>query len=428
VADDAHTDAKRAEEQMLQAKSRMDEAAKDLDDARVAAAHQPKDEILAAVVEKRRAQFTDCVAAVEAHAAVVMDRVAWLNFRVAELGYCVAELNCCVADRNFIAGWLKDAEAGFKVPSTFPRIAQDVALQQLGALVRFKRFEVPTETLEMLERHVHTLRGLFLRPVDKSNVPNLAVAATPGAGKTTLLRYLQQAADTVRYGAELQSNTNWLAKGWGAQRADVEDAVPSVPALRHVFVGFATFKGEESCDASFFDTEATIECRCAWRILYDAGLAPKRPRNLDLNFTQAAKALRAMISTANSCDPDEVAIVFLLDEVTNIPEGPRRVLLGALAAWQQQDLAEGRPSVFVVAGESLFELGEQWVKCSRPIAALPLPPLVKLPHELAADVVNDVRLDQSRRWELIAYISAAGGHPSTLERAAQAMMDLKDER
>jgi hypothetical protein len=149
---------------------------------------------------------------------------------------------------------------------------------------------------------------------------------------------------------------------------------------------------------------------------------------LDLNFTQAAKALRAMISTANSCDPDEVAIVFLLDEVTNIPEGPRRVLLGALAAWQQQDLAEGRPSVFVVAGESLFELGEQWVKCSRPIAALPLPPLVKLPHELAADVVNDVRLDQSRRWELIAYISAAGGHPSTLERAAQAMMDLKDER
>jgi hypothetical protein len=269
------------------------------------------------------------------------------------------------------------AQRSLQLPAEFPRVSRDVALQQLGALARLTHYQVPTETLVVLDRHVRTLRDVFGRPVDKSEVPNLALATTPGAGKTALLRYLQQTADTVRYGAELHSDTNWLAKGWGAPRsAAVKNAAQSVPALRHVFVGYATFK--QGSDTSFdptIDTEATIQRRCAWRILHDAGLVPEWSPSFDLDLAQAAKALRAKISAAKGCTPGEVAIVFLLDDVTDVAEGPRRVLLDAIAAWQQQELADARPSLFGVTGFMLFELGEPWVKCSRPIAALPLPPL-----------------------------------------------------
>jgi hypothetical protein len=141
-------------------------------------------------------------------------------------------------------------------------------------------------------------------------------------------------------------------------------------------VGYATFK--QGSDTSFdpsFDTEATIQRRCAWRILHDAGLVPEWSPSFDLDLARAAKALRAKISVAKGCTPDEIAVVFLLDDVTDVAEGPRRVLLDAIAAWQQQELADARPSLFGVTGFMLFHLGEPWVKCSRPIAALPLPPL-----------------------------------------------------
>jgi hypothetical protein len=308
----------------------------------------------------------------------------------------VAQATADVQDAQAQEGPAAATQRSFELPAEFPRVAPDVSLRQLGALARLKRFEVPTQTLEVLDRHVRTLRDVFARPVDKSEIPNLAVATTPGAGKTALLRYLQQTADTVRSGAELQSDTNWLAKGWNAPRAGVSDVAQSVPALRQVFVGYATFK--QGSDTSFdplIDTEVTIQRRCAWRILHDAGLVPEWSPSFDLDLAQAAKALRAKISVAKGCTPGEVAIVFLLDDVTDVAEGPRRVLLDAIAAWQQQELADARPSLFGVTGFMLFHLGEPWVKCSRPIAALPLLPLVELPRELAAELADDAQLDRS---------------------------------
>jgi hypothetical protein len=67
------------------------------------------------------------------------------------------------------------------------------------------------------------------------DIPNLVVVARAGAGKTTLLRYLQQTADTVRYGAELQADTNWVVKGWTSAPCSsvTKDAVqPVLPVPR----------------------------------------------------------------------------------------------------------------------------------------------------------------------------------------------------
>jgi hypothetical protein len=408
---DARAGVKSAQEQVDEAKSSVDAAMKDVDNVCAAAALQPKNKNLSAVVERNEVWLQKAE-------AWLQNRQAWLKDREERLRM----------DR----AWLEQARAAdaarrpFELPAEFPHVAPNVALQQLGALAQSKRFEVPTRALEEVTRHVRTLRDLFGRPVDKSVIPNLVVTATGGSGKTTLLRYLQQTADTVRYGAELQSDTNWLAKGWNnTTRSGVEKAAAqSVPALRHVFVGFATFnQGADVMFDKFIDTEATIERRYARRILYDAGLAPRKAPNFDLDLTETAKALRAQISAAKGCEPDEVAIVFLLDGTTRITEGPRRVLLNAIAAWQQRDLADGRLSVSVVGGVSLFDMGDQWRKCSRPIAALQLLPLVALPRELAAEIATDARLDRSRKLELLGCIGAAGGHPLKVECVVDAMKD-----
>jgi hypothetical protein len=353
----------------------------------------------------------------EKEEAWLKDREAWLQDREARLKKVEARLKQARAE-----------SATGRLPAEFPRIAPRVASQQLGGLVQLKRFEVPTQALEDVERHVRELRDVFRWPDDEIAIPDLVVAATAGAGKTTLLRYLQQTADTVRYGAELQSDTNWLARSWSAPRSRVrrslKDATQSVPALRHVFVGFATFK--QGSDTSFdpsTDTKNMIERRCAWRILHDAGLARKWTPSSGVDFTQAAKMLRAQISAVKRCPPNKVAIVFLIDDVTNIPEGPRRVLLNAIAAWQQGDLTGRYLSFFIVAGLSFFEVGDQWCKGSRPTAAPELLPLVALPRELAAEVAKDAHLDRSRKLELLGYIDAAGGHPRTLERIVGAMND-----
>jgi hypothetical protein len=379
-----------------------------VDDTRAAAALQPGDEKIAV--------------AVEAHD--LMKEEKWLKRAEVALKDRENALSFCEA-------WLKDREVGLAkarvaaqpssdAPAGFRLVAPDVALECLGELGSSKRFEVPTQALGEATRHVRTLRDLLGRPVDKSVIPNLVVAAPAGAGTTTLLRYLQQTADTVRYGAELQSDTNWLAKGWGA----AGDASQSAPALRHVFVGFATFAPSTNEENDrLLDTEAMIERRCAWRILDDAGLAFRWTQNFCLDFAQTARMLRARISTAKGCEADEVAIVFLIDKVTNIPDGPRRILLDAIAAWQQQDLAAGRLSVSVAAGVSLFDVGDQWPKGSRSTAALPLRPLVEVPRFLAAEVAKDARLDRSRKLELLGHMSMAGGHPRTLEHVAQAMKD-----
>jgi hypothetical protein len=324
------------------------------------------------------------------------------------------------------------AQRPFKLPAELPRVTPDVALHQLGTLVRSKRFEVPTRALEDAKRHVRTLRDLFGRSVEDQDsdpmiilpdIPNLVVAATAGAGKTTLLRYLQQSADTVRYGAELQADTNWVAKGYDTPRfgpgvgALYRDQY--VPTLRHVFVGYATFK--QGSDTSFdpsIDTEATIQRRCAWRILHDAGLAPDWSASFDIDFHKLAWMLRVTISAAKGCEPDEVAVVFLIDDVTNIPEDPRCVLLDAFADLQEWHVADGRLSFFIVAGLSLSEMAPCWST-----AALPLLPLEALPRELAAEVATDAHLDHSRRLELLGSISMAGGHPRTLEHVTQAMKD-----
>jgi hypothetical protein len=307
-----------------QAKRRVDEAAKDVDGARAAAALQPGDTNLAAAVEKREAEL--------------LDRQAWLRV-------CKAEL--------------EKARGAAAVQRPFELPSRVVALEQLGALARSQRFEVPTQALKGVERYVRVLRDVFgTYLLARRSYPNLAVVATPGAGKTTLLRYLQQTADTVRYGADLQADTNWLAKSWSAPRPPVNersvgDPEPSVPKLRHVFVGYATFKqGSDTSFDPFADTNiyGMITRRCAWRILHDAGLASEWTPDLGLNLDQTAKALRAKIAAAKGCGPDEVAIVFLIDDVTDIPKGPRRVLLDSMTAWQQWDHSRGRLSFSLSPG------------------------------------------------------------------------------
>jgi hypothetical protein len=299
------------------------------------------------------------------------------------------------------------AQRAFK----FPLVAPDVALRQLGALARLKRFEVPTRALEEAEQHVRQLRDLFSTDWvqvarRECGIPNLVVVARAGSGKTTLLRYLQQTADTVRYGAELQADTNWVSNGWTSAPCSgvIKDATRRVPSLRHVFVGFAAFKGGDMSFNASVDTEAAIQRRCAWRLLYDAGLAPDWTSNFDLDLAQAAEMLRAKISAAKGCTPDEVAIVFLVDEVTNIPEGPRCALRDAIAAWQRWEFLDGHLS-FSVVSVSLSVGAEQlrsdeWFNCELPMAALSVCPLVEIPEELKAEVANSdsfADLD-NRRW------------------------------
>jgi hypothetical protein len=249
------------------------------------------------------------------------------------------------------------------------------------------------------------------------------VAATAGAGKTTLLRYLRQKADTVRYNAvESCGDANWMVQSWNAPCA--ADTTHSKRHVRHVFVGFATFNQASTTqfDAPT-DTTDMIEHRCVWRILFDAGLAPKWNENFRLTFPDAAAALRAKIGTAKGCKPEEVAIVFLIDEATKIiNDGARSRLLDKIAGWQQADLENGHPALSIVAGLSLFAVGDQWITTTqRQLAALPLPPLALVPKALATDVKQELGLRSSRAWELLAYISAAGGHPRTLEFIAAAL-------
>jgi hypothetical protein len=381
----------------------------DVADARIAASCYRRDETLATAVRRYERRL-------EKEKASLTHREARLTWYETQLKHAEAGLATARA--------AAEAQRAFDLRASFPRVAPDVALQQLGALAQSKRFEVPTQTLEALKQHARTFRDVFGRSGYYSTFPGLAVAATPGAGKTALLRYLQQTADTVRYGADLQADTNWLAKGWNATRSDVSDKAQSVPALRHVFVGYATFSQES--DTSFdpsLDTAEMIKCRCAWRILYDAGLAPDWSLSYDPAFNssvrigidEAAAMLRLTIGAAKGCTPDEVAIVFLIDDVTNIPDGPRAVLLDSVAGC--------RRLFSIVTGLSLFGVTQRGHKGLRPTAALQLLPLVALPRELAAEVANDARVDRSRRLELLGYIGAAGGHPRTLARIVDAMKD-----
>jgi hypothetical protein len=417
-------------------------------DADVDAARAEVNRALAAVALN---QNDETLAARLQDANAVLDkRQAWLEKREKALEKAVAAATAAVETARAADA----APPPVELPAEFPPVARDVALKQLGDLARSMRYEAASGTVNVLEQHVRTLCGLLWDPVDKSKVPNLAVAATAGSGKTTLLRYLQQTADTVRYGAKLQADTNWLTKGWSAPRADVKcapsaagdaaqavpvpseagdaaqavpvpseagDAARTVPALRHVFVGFATFnQGGETLFKSTLDTHLAIERRCAWRILYDAGFASEWTDKFNHDLAQTAEALRSKITVAKSCAQEEVAIVFLIDEVTKIAdELAQRALLDCVAAWQQGEVAAGRPSVSVVAGLSLYGVGDQLVtKSQRRLTALPLPPLVKVPRELAEQITEHPHLKRSRKLQLLGYISAAGGHPRTLEDVA----------
>jgi hypothetical protein len=183
------------------------------------------------------------------------------------------------------------------------------------------------------------------------------------------------------------------------------------------------------------DTEAAIQRRCAWRVLYDAGLAHDWTSDFDLNLAKAAEMLRAKISAAKGCTPDEVAVVFLVDEVTNIPEGPRCVLWDAIASWQRQDILDGHLSFSVVSvsrsvGTERLR-SDEWYNCELPMVAISVCPLVEIPEELKAEVANSdsfADLD-NRRWRnLLGNFTLARGHPRTLEDIAQVLADLEEER
>jgi hypothetical protein len=161
----------------------VDRSTKDLDDTRAAAALKPDDAQLAAAVKRDEVTLKEEEAWLKGRVAWLKGREAWLTDREEKL----AEVRAAAAGQRVLES-----------PAEFPRVLRIVALQQLGALARSKRFEVPTQVLEDVERHVHTLRDLFGQRLDQSKIPNLAVAATAGAGKTTLLRYLQQTTDTFR--------------------------------------------------------------------------------------------------------------------------------------------------------------------------------------------------------------------------------------
>jgi hypothetical protein len=166
-----------------------------------------------------------------------------------------------------------------------------------------------------------------------------------------------------------------------------------------------------------------IEHRCVWRILYDAGLSTHWTSDFRLSFSVAAEALRAKISTAEGCQPEEVAVVFLIDGATRIvDDGARSRLLDKIAGWQQGDLANGRPAVSII-GLPLFAVDDQWVTTTqRKFAALPLPPLAKVRTEILNEVnEKEFRYARSRAWQLLAHIRAAEGHPRTLARIARAI-------
>jgi hypothetical protein len=423
----ARVETKDAQNAVRYAKLGVIRAAKGVDGARAAAALEPGDAKLAAAVSEHEAELAK-------HKAELEHMEAWLRREEAKLK------DWCERRLMHAETYLKNARAAAAAERSFnfPRVAPDVALRQLGALVRLRRFEVPTWAQEEAERHVCTLRDVFGRSVDKSEVPNLVAAATPGAGKTTLLRYLQQIADTVRYGADLRSDTNWLARGWSAPRADVKSAPQSMPALRQVFVGFATFKGADVNFDPSIDTEAAIERRCAWRILYDAGLAPEWTPNFDFDFHQAAKMLRAKISAAKGCESNEIAIVFLIDEVKSILEGPRYVLRDALAAWQKQELANTQLSFSIVAvsrsvvtDAALFwydRRDDEWFWCRSLLTVkLPVPSLEEIPRELEAEIMKDAHLDSHSKSHLVWSIGVAQGHPRTVKDIAHALADFQEE-
>jgi hypothetical protein len=275
---DARVAIEKSQKGVAEANRLVDDAATEVDAARADAALNPQDK----------------------HVEVALrEHERWLKLRKdreAELADSENMLNFCDAwlrNREAELAKARSAHPSLDWPAGFRPVGSDVARKQLGAFARSRHFEVPTRALEEVERHVRTLRELFgMRHVTKSAIPNLVVAAAAGAGQTTLLRYLQQTADTVRNGAELQADTNWVVKGWGtASFGKEKDASTQLASpLRHVFVGFATFNDAE--DVSFeaeADTESGIERRCAWRILHDAGLVPKWTPNFGLGFTQAAE-------------------------------------------------------------------------------------------------------------------------------------------
>jgi hypothetical protein len=426
---DARAAVNELQECMAYSNSRVKNAAAKLDPVRAAAALKLEDLNIGVAIDMYEESLEErkrCEAELTEYEDTLLFCDALLKDREAELAHRENTLNFCDGALKHREAELAKARAAQAV--RFRRVAPDVALKELGELAVSKRFEVPTQALEEIGRHVRTLRDLTgTRLVHKDAIPSIVVAAAAGAGQTTLLRYLQQTADTVRYGAELQADTNWLVKGWaGTARCEVKAVVQSTSPLRHVFVGVATFSGTFVNFEADIDTESAIERRCAWRILHDAGLVPDWIPSFGLDFTQAAKMLRATISAAKGCTPDEVAIVFLIDGTRAIfPEGPRRVLLDALAAWQQQDLSASRCSVSAVGGPPLFD-----VVCehSRPTVALQLLPLVEIPRQLAAEVTSDARFDRSRQLQLQGYIKAAGGHPRTLERIADALKYPRDKK
>jgi hypothetical protein len=184
------------------------------------------------------------------------------------------------------------------------------------------------------------------------------------------------------------------------------------------------------------DTEAAIQRRCAWRVLYDAGLAHDWTSDFHLNLAKAAEMLRAKISAAKGCTPDEVAVVFLIDEMSRLPEhGLRWDLRHAIGVWQHQELAEGRLSFSVVAASLSVATDwgrDLWCDCELPVTELCTMPLVKIPQELTAEIVHSradslADLDHDRWSDLKGNIVLAAGHPGTLEDIAQALADIQEK-
>ena len=254
---------------------------------------------------------------------------------------------------------------------------------------------------------------------DQSQIPLLTITGVSGQGKTEALQSIlyDDAVEVESITARYSEHIKALFASPSGRTANT----PHWTQARCVVRVFATYNQGSSYAE---EVETNIEGSLSLRLLcsyYTGELASVPRQTCTISLESALQHIREEKGGAN---PQEVAIVVLIDELRKVvPYKKRKVLLNALTRLQQNFVKKYVPTFFVV---SCVELNAVYsVVCTKSKRLLHAVPLFPCPGEnllaLQKKLHEKLRTERERR-KLRSLIFQSAGHYRTLEEIAACVL------
>eukprot|EP00050_Salpingoeca_kvevrii_P010533 m.8910 g.8910 ORF g.8910 m.8910 type:complete len:688 (-) comp2910_c0_seq1:34-2097(-) len=129
------------------------------------------------------------------------------------------------------------------------------------------------------------------------------------------------------------------------------------------------------------------------------GLLGFNPQSWPASFEDMESAIREAAAAANSCSPKETAVVFLLDEITKVPQQQRCHMLDDLTSLQQARLMENTPLFVLATSLDLHhDLSEWQTRSKRKIEPIPL----HVPDSTLLEKIANMAVEKALDWRGLA--------------------------